>query len=1072
MPFRKLCLILLLIFSTQCINALTLNVVKTDEICRANGTMTFSVTNTTPGGIIVYTIYRLPDVTTPISVQNTTTIGGLVAGNYRVVATESVGSSTTAQQQDITIDNNVIPLTYQLVSQNTCNNGGTITVNVITGVAVQYEIFQGPVTRPLQSTNVFAGLPLGQYSVRVFDVCGEGVVQTFTVTPPIPSNLDIHNPTYNLLTCNTLEIFNLITPLAANGVIVYPITYHYTVIPPTGPPIQFPQHNALVGSDPNVSAATEIIPYYDLQPYNCTLTLTDGCGNVYESTFQINVQPDLLLYDVVDCVNNSLLILPRNCVLPYTVEFLSAPSGFNPLSYNPNHPGPFNAAQIYYSGGIPSGNYTVQITDACGRTVVESIFILPVVLVTPPVLYVSEGCQVGFGSVTIYPFNPITNITVTFAPAAYGHPLPHVINGLINENGSFYLGNLPPGFYAFSVEDSCGNINEIEATIQGFQDISNVNIIEHCGAFDIDLHSSDNNTNSTHQYWLQKYNPVTNQWEHPLTGVPFTGVGTLNNSNSIALSNNSINYNFTFSGTFRVAKSFIANGNGTLEFCANTLKEFVFDGNPDIVRVYSFACSNGTYDVIVDAVGVAPLQYRIIEKDGQPFLVENGTSYIFLGIAAGRYKFQVEDPCGNILNSEFDVPSPFNFTITGDNLCDGQSGSLTVPNFSILQYTWWRDNDTATILSTTNSIDFPLFNATNGGVYHVRVRYTGNPNSCLDFVLDYTVSGNGSPSAGLDNSVSFCRGQSFFDLNTYLTGNFDSSGMWTEITNSGNLVGNIWNATGVPAGVYHFSYEVFGCSTTDMALILIEIKDAPANITAAVNTVICEGSEINLSASSSAGTTYSWTGPNAFVSSEQNPTITNASAINTGIYTVVAAIGDCAADSVPVTVEVNEVPDFVLDAKCEGGRYIVTVIPVNNSFDVTAVNYAWTGPNSYSNTVNPIDITQLATGDYSVTVTNADGCDKLASTTVVQTICFIPNVITPNNDDTNDSFDLTGFDVSKLEIYNRWGRKVYEKGNYKNEWHGQNMNGGILPDATYFYIIKMGIEQEETKTGWIFLSKG
>ncbi|TDQ76743.1 DUF7507 domain-containing protein, partial [Sphingobacterium yanglingense] len=65
---------------------------------------------------------------------------------------------------------------------------------------------------------------------------------------------------------------------------------------------------------------------------------------------------------------------------------------------------------------------------------------------------------------------------------------------------------------------------------------------------------------------------------------------------------------------------------------------------------------------------------------------------------------------------------------------------------------------------------------------------------------------------------------------------------------------------------------------------------------------------------------------------------------------------------------------------------------------------------------------------------------------------FIPNVFTPNDDGTNDTFEIEGiegFDRIEVTILNRWGNEVYRNSNYKNEWTGHGLNEG-----TYFYIVK------------------
>jgi gliding motility-associated-like protein len=84
------------------------------------------------------------------------------------------------------------------------------------------------------------------------------------------------------------------------------------------------------------------------------------------------------------------------------------------------------------------------------------------------------------------------------------------------------------------------------------------------------------------------------------------------------------------------------------------------------------------------------------------------------------------------------------------------------------------------------------------------------------------------------------------------------------------------------------------------------------------------------------------------------------------------------------------------------------------------------------------------------------------------TVCSLPNVITPNDDFANDNFDLSAFDVNRIEIYSRWGRLVYDQNNYTNQWHGQNNNNQLLPDSTYFYILYLGSGEE--KQGWVFVN--
>jgi len=66
---------------------------------------------------------------------------------------------------------------------------------------------------------------------------------------------------------------------------------------------------------------------------------------------------------------------------------------------------------------------------------------------------------------------------------------------------------------------------------------------------------------------------------------------------------------------------------------------------------------------------------------------------------------------------------------------------------------------------------------------------------------------------------------------------------------------------------------------------------------------------------------------------------------------------------------------------------------------------------------------------------------------------LIPNVITPNGDGKNDFYKLPDDFVGQvsLEIFNRWGKKVFHATGYRNDW-----NGGDLDAGTYFMLLSGG----------------
>ena len=65
--------------------------------------------------------------------------------------------------------------------------------------------------------------------------------------------------------------------------------------------------------------------------------------------------------------------------------------------------------------------------------------------------------------------------------------------------------------------------------------------------------------------------------------------------------------------------------------------------------------------------------------------------------------------------------------------------------------------------------------------------------------------------------------------------------------------------------------------------------------------------------------------------------------------------------------------------------------------------------------------------------------------------------------------------IVKIEIFNRYGAKVFEMNDYMNQWCGQNASDGndgsneLLPVGTYFYVVQFGSDKEPN-TSWIYLN--
>ncbi|KAF0199534.1 MAG: hypothetical protein FD170_3914, partial [Bacteroidetes bacterium] len=198
------------------------------------------------------------------------------------------------------------------------------------------------------------------------------------------------------------------------------------------------------------------------------------------------------------------------------------------------------------------------------------------------------------------------------------------------------------------------------------------------------------------------------------------------------------------------------------------------------------------------------------------------------------------------------------------------------------------------------------------------------------------------------------------------------------------------NATTAMSGTYTLVVtDPNGCSATTNTNVVVNPSPVA---TAGSNSPVCEGGTLNLT--SGGGTSYSWTGPNGFTSTDQNPSISNITAAGNGVYTVVVTQAGCTSTAT-TNVIVYTSPTVTAGSNspvCTGET--LSLAAASNS----GVSYSWTGPNLFtSNLQYPIinNVTAANAGVYTVTTSTVNSC--IASATVNVVVNPLPSATAASN---------------------------------------------------------------------------
>lgn len=363
-------------------------------------------------------------------------------------------------------------------------------------------------------------------------------------------------------------------------------------------------------------------------------------------------------------------------------------------------------------------------------------------------------------------------------------------------------------------------------------------------------------------------------------------------------------------------------------------------------------------------------------------------------------------------------------------------------------------------------------NALVAGTYEITYSVNADVANCVEggnFTTTIVIVETILPKIAFEYDSTYCQGSGTV-LPELETG-FKLGGIFTSST--GLVIdlatGSIDTNNSTP-GTYLVSYKYEGideCEENATSTFTIKINSNP-QFNLGGPYVVCDALDITirvLDANFDTTTaTYNWIYEGTSINGSEV-----LKAVGFGVYevTVTTAEGCSAFQRISVMKNTEAIKLNVIHG-CDGIVYKVGVKPLDNSYDTNGVTINWTGPNGFSsNEASPIITIE---GTYTVVVTTDSGCIGEKTIEVDNVGCLVPRGISPNNDGINDSFNLSGFDVVKLEVFNRYGQQVYVfKGKYTDQWYGQGDNGDKLSTGTYYYSIEKS--NGESKTGWVYINR-
>lgn len=947
--------------------------------------------------------------------------GAVVAANPTVTTTYTVSGTTGACTGSTSITISVTPTPTMVASGSPTVCSGSPTTLSVTG-ATNYTWMPGSLTG---STVTVSPTVTTNYTITGANGICTSTTNILLTVIPIPTITASASPT---IICQGGT-----STLTANGAITY--TW---------------QPGNLSGNTVTVSPLATTI--YTVSGKNIL-----GCSS--STTVQLVVN------------NPTISVSPLSSTICTGNSATISASGASSYTWNP---GAFTTSSIVVSPTINTTYTLISISGVCTSTTYVPIFVAanPTILtapINPTICNGNSTTLTASGGVT-YTWMPIavTGSVIVVSPTG---PMNYTVTGT-NAAG-------------------CTNTNVATVIVNPSPTVTAINnpTTSICGGSGATVTLTANGANT--YTWLPGPLSGSNVVVTPTTSTVYTVTGT-NGFNCANTKTVSVLVSPTLTITVAASPTIICNGNSatltasgatTYTWMPGALTGTSVVVSPTATTVYTINGASGLCNS-TRTFTLAVLPRPNISITAIPPTICRGTSGLLLALGATNYTWSPGSSVGNTLAITPSVTTTY--TVTGTNAAGCTNTAATTitvnptPTIAIVASSNTLCSGSSVTLTSSGAVNYICLPGAQTGsaiavspTVNTTYTITGiNGSGCTDTeTISITIAAGPTITATSSNTL-LCDGGTFS-----LSASGATNYTWMPVNITGSTIAT---AASTLINTYTVVGEIGGCTNTaTVAVVVISCENSMFGMTkAASKPILVFNSFYNV--------TFTVTAVNAStinltnVSMDENlsvafPSPTNFSVVSQPVITsqnsslsinpLFDGVSQISLTSPSTSTLLGNKRDTIvftvrIDPKGYFGPFKNSVIGfaefINNVIvsDSSNNGFVWDPDNDGDPTNND-----------TATVINFDPIDL-----------FIPDGFSPNGDGKNDVFFIKGLNARpvKLTVFNRWGNKIYENGEYDNAWNAypnaaNTLGSNKVPQGTYYYILEFLDGDKETRTGFVVI---